>query len=1102
MSIMRVSMALTQAATYSVSAVAAVLLVLAVCLAGCSRSSGGAPVPAGVSLSVSGPSTLATEPGARSVLLLSLRIRGLAKDTRVESLSLQIHFPKGAPRPLAQLQLFMDVNADGVQDPLVDMAMAQLVLSEDGRVAKVALDRRFSRGQEERWLIVGNVRPAAMATSFHIGLDPKDLVLRDGAGRQLQAVFKETVRGPLVSVADRQFAAGICLSGGGSQAAIHLPSLEGGRRPARIVVGGNAATGLTREAPGVYSFLLPGMPAGKASLLVLDGAGKVLARLPDAVSCNGGSGPARFVDVSLTHLPLDHAFSQDAEVCDVDGDGDPDLIIPSYAGQRDRLYLNDGHGRFTDVTATHMPDVRVDSVHLEPFDADGDGDVDIAVAVEGGPNRLYLNDGSGHFTDVTEEPGRFPSIPAFTEDLRAGDIDGDGDLDLVSANLVDYQDSRRGGQLRIYINDGRGFFKDETQQRIALMATRSYDVNLGDLDSDGDLDLFVTGYGETNRVYANDGTGVFDVRIAQLPLHESFHTSAVLGDVDGDGDLDVVVGTFLGQSLLYLNQGGLRFVDASRQLSTGEMSTYDVSLADLDGDSDLDIVFANTGNPSVLLINDGQGRFSAAPKGHFFTSDDNAYDVQVLDADGDGALDILVTAWGNRQDTLYLSRKTLPPAQQLLLTRVEPNSGPPEGGVWVTLRGQGFRAGMSVTLGGAALSNLTVADPRTLLAKVPAGKTGVAPIELRVPGSSVVRHAQGYSYEQAPAGAFRDVTSSTLGSEPAATTAVAAGDLNGDGLADLVFADLQLGARVRINTGNGVMRAVAFQTISASANDVELVDLDQDGKLDLLLADSAGRPWVFAGKGDGSFAKGFRLPAPTEGSEEVAVGDIDGDKDLDLVFAVFGSEVVLRNDGNMNFTVLAQKGIRLDSSKGVALGDVDGDKDLDLFVANFMQRTRLYLNNGKGIFTEAVNALPNNDGDQSFSVALADVDGDGDLDAVIANGGAQVNRLFLGDGHGQFKGAPIGVFRPALGGGAHVIFGDVDGDGGTDLFSAHFWGNNHLYFSNRGRLVERSGVLPNSPGGFAGAVFVDIDGDRDLDLVLAAFWGGSRILLNPRLPEK
>ena len=163
MSIMRVSMALTQAATYSVSAVAAVLLVLAVCLAGCSRSSGGAPVPAGVSLSVSGPSTLATEPGARSVLLLSMRIRGLAKDTRVESLSLQIHFPKGAPRPLAQLQLFMDVNADGVQDPLVDMAMAQLVLSEDGRVAKVALDRRFSRGQEERWLIVGNVRPAAMA---------------------------------------------------------------------------------------------------------------------------------------------------------------------------------------------------------------------------------------------------------------------------------------------------------------------------------------------------------------------------------------------------------------------------------------------------------------------------------------------------------------------------------------------------------------------------------------------------------------------------------------------------------------------------------------------------------------------------------------------------------------------------------------------------------------------------------------------------------------------------------------------------------------------------------------------------------------------------
>jgi len=1050
------------------------VLLAALGFSGCHHSSS---APPGVSLQTGPAQPLVVEPGARSVVLLAFGLQGIGAGGTVETLQLQVRTAGGIP-PVRGLRLVEDRDRNQSFDQDSDTLLAELDLT--GGTASVRLGRHFDPGAAASFLILGNVRPAAMGSRFDVALHA--------------AAANAPITGPPVTVVDRLFAAGGVLSGGCVDAALHLSPDP---RPVRILVGGNPVSNLQREAPGIYSFLLAGVPAGPASILLLDGASRQLATLPAAIPVNHGRGPARFLDVSLSHLPADHAFSQDAAVCDVDGDGDPDLLIPSYASQVDRLYLNDGRGRFTDVTASHMPPLRLDTVHLEPFDADGDGDVDVAVAVEGGRNRLYLNDGTGHFRDVTLEDGRMPATPDFSEDLRAGDLDGDGDLDLVVANLVDHEDSRRGGQIRVYLNNGRGFFADATAARIPLAPTRTYDVDLGDLDGDGDLDLFAAGYGETDRIYENVG-GYFALA-GPLPPHQAFHTSAVLGDLDGDGDLDIVAGTFQGQSHLYVNQGKLRFADASSQLSLGEMSTYDVDLADLDGDGDLDLVFANTHNPSVVATNDGHGRFAALPRADFFTPDDPAYDVQVLDADGDGALDILVTCWGNRQDTLYLARELpLPPDQAPRLTRVEPNWGTPAGGTWVTFRGQGFMAGTTAAVGGVPVTELTVADDRTLQGVVPSGSAGPAPVTIRVPGFPPQTHATGFHYEEPPAGALRDATRELLGAEPASTTAVAAGDLTGNGLPDLVFADLEVGARVRINAGTGIMGKGSFPQVTASANDVKLADLDGDGRLDVVLAVAGGPPLVFQGQDKGFFAKGLGLPAPAGGSEEVVVGDLDGDRDPDLVFAVSGREVILRNDGKLRFTALDNSKLIDDTSKGVALGDVDGDGDLDLLVANFMQRVRLYLNSGSATFTEAANALPDNQGDQSYGIALADVDGDGDLDAAIANGGAQVNRLFLNDGRGQFQEAPVGVFRPALGGGAHVVFGDVDGDGRPDLFSAHFWGNNHLYFADAGRLAERAGMLPNSPGGFAGAVFTDIDGDGDLDLVLAAFWGGCRILENPR----
>ncbi len=1077
------------------------LLLSALLVLGCGGGrSGDSQAANSLSLSLLPLPPLQAQSTERGLIGLALRLESPTADKRLTGFAIGVDLAGigQRPWPFRGLRLAWDRDGSRRYEPGVDLDLGAFDVDIAKRTASITLDLLVSKGSPMTVLVVGNLRPISMGMDFHLELLPTTVRVPLGQGLRRVASASTGWRGPALSVIDADFASDFLLGGGGSSAALRF---TGDPQITKILFSGNPATHLQREAKGLYSFLLPPLTPGRIRIRAIDATAGSIQMGTIRASANAGSGPARFLDVSLTHLPRDHGFSQDAEVADMDGDGDPDLLIPAYSGQKDRLYLNDGQGRFVDVSATHVPDLRAESVHWEPCDVDGDGDVDIAIAVEGGQNRLYLNDGQGRLSDVTDQPSRMPRDQDFSEDIQAGDLDGDGDMDLVAANLVDSKDPRKGGQIRIYINDGKGFFRDGTQGGIPIRATRTYDVNLADLDGDGDLDIFAANYGEVCRAYRNDGQGRFvelTLSSSSSTLDKGFHTSAEIGDLDGDGDLDIFVGTFQGQSLLYRNQGRSGFIEDKISLPQLSMSTYDVALGDLDGDGDLDAILANTSNPSKLLLNDGKGRFAFAAKGEFLTPDDKAYDVQFLDADGDGALDVFISAWGDRQDTLYLSRSKRPPTSETRVTRVEPNWGPPTGGTWVTLRGQGFTKGMKAQIGARDLWGFTVTDATLASGAAPAGIAGDADLRLVLPGGKAVGVAKAFGYETPPKGAFQDVTTAVLGTEPRSTASVDAGDLDGDGLPDIVFADAELGARIRLSRAQGPMRKGSFAKISASANEVELAHLDGDKKLDLILVDAGGAPWIFPGKGDGSFLKPIRLAGPSSGAQEVAVGDLDADGDLDLVFAWSGKDIVYLNGGKFRFTQLAQAGIPSKDSRGLALGDVDGDGDLDLAVAHFLLPPALYLNNGKGVFKELAKAIPGQKGDQSYSIALADVDSDGDLDAAVANGGAQVNRLFLNGGKGSFVEAPIGVFKAALGGGSHVVFADVDLDGDPDLFSAHFWGNNHLYFYGDLRLAEKSGMLPSSPGGYAGAVFSDLDQDGDPDLILAGFWGGCRVLRNPR----
>jgi RHS repeat-associated protein len=308
---------------------------------------------------------------------------------------------------------------------------------------------------------------------------------------------------------------------------------------------------------------------------------------------------AVFVDETSSRLPeaLDGSYSVAAG--DVDGDRDPDLFVANHG--RSRLLLNDAAGGFSDESDARLPELGATIISAAFGDVDADDDADLALASSSGRNHLLINDGDGNFAD--ESDTRLPPDAELSMGVQLGDVDLDGDLDLLVAN--------RNSQNRLLINDGAGIFGDETGDRLPPDADPSYDVEVIDADGDGSPDLFIANYGVRNRLYINNGLGSFtDETDTRLPDAEGPSIDAAPADVDGDGHPDLVLADG-GEGLrLLLNAGGGVFVDES----AGRLPALDdfvvrVLAEDYDYDGDQDLFLANLGQDR-LLVNDGGGVFS------------------------------------------------------------------------------------------------------------------------------------------------------------------------------------------------------------------------------------------------------------------------------------------------------------------------------------------------------------------------------------------------------------------------------------------------------------------------------------------------------------
>jgi hypothetical protein len=313
---------------------------------------------------------------------------------------------------------------------------------------------------------------------------------------------------------------------------------------------------------------------------------------PDALYQNLGNG--RFADVTEAAGVSDPLWTTSAAFLDYDRDGDLDLYAANYldftiAGNKvcrdavgaldyctprayrpvpDRLYRNEGNGRFTDVSeAAGITKADGAGLGVTAGDYNGDGWLDLYVANDGNGNQLWLNQKNGTFVDDGLLSGAGVNAagnPEGSMGIASGDFDADGDEDLFVTNIV-------GETFVLYVSDGKGSFED-ARVKFGLGRPTSDFTGFGtdwiDLDNDGWLDLFIANgavnvveaqrgepfpFRMRNQLFRNVGGRTFEELPPPFDRAEVSRGTA-FGDVDSDGDTDIVVTNNNGSVRLLLNQ--------------------------------------------------------------------------------------------------------------------------------------------------------------------------------------------------------------------------------------------------------------------------------------------------------------------------------------------------------------------------------------------------------------------------------------------------------------------------------------------------------------------------------------------------------------------
>ena len=723
-----------------------------------------------------------------------------------------------------------------------------------------------------------------------------------------------------------------------------------------------------------------------------------------------------------------------------------------------------------------FPPIGFGAYIMATGDIDGDGDLDL-LAANGSTVSISLNNGSGTFTSSTAA-----AVGAGAYGLAVGDLDGDGDLDLVTA-------SNTTASLSVRMNNGTGSFSGSQQVAIT---DRSFGVVLGDVDGDGDLDLLAANFNAvgTVAVRLNDGNGNFSGSQNVSVGNTCF--SLAVGDVDGDGDLDLLVPSYNASTVgIRLNDGNGNF-SGSQNVSVGT-NPSSIAVGDVDADGDLDLLTGNVGTNTVSVrTNNGSGLFGGSQN---VTVNPSPQGVTLGDVDNDGDLDLATANFnispnGTASVRFNNGSGTFSGGQNLAQggDRYSPLFSDVDGDgdldllttnhnsstVTVTLN-QGLSTISSFSpTSGAAGTSITL-NGTNLSGTTSVSVNGVAVTPTSVTSTSLVFVV--------PAGA-------------STTQSIALTNSGGPGVASTAFTVL-----LNVASANPAANALAAP-LPGSATAVtftEPVTSASAANLKVFSAQAGGRKAgtvTVAGSTASFAATASTAVTPFRPGETVSVS---------VPATVLGAGGLATTAAVYQFTTATTAGAGTFAAKtdyaaafsfGVALGDLNADGLLDMVTTNYgpigsASGTSVWvlLGTGAGSFG-AATAYPCGTGPDA--VAIGDVNNDGKLDVVTGNYTTSNASVLLGTGTGTL-GAATGFTTGSLA--YNVALGDVNGDANLDLVVAN------------GGASTVSVLLGNGAGSFGaktdfatgafpiGLALGDVNGDGRLDIATANNSGGNASVL-------
>lgn len=650
---------------------------------------------------------------------------------------------------------------------------------------------------------------------------------------------------------------------------------------------------------------------------------------------------------------------------DMNGDGYLDLAAGNWG--HNKVYLNQGGKLQTTAIWTAVPEDDTESVAWG--DVDGDSDLDLAVGNgflgDNSFDKVYLNNGG--LLEVT--PSWISADEDDTHSVAWGDMDGDKDLDLAVGN---------DGVNKVYLN---------VDKRLQITATwissdtdDTQSLAWGDMNRDGYLDLAVGNYSAPNKVYLND-RGLLQRTASWISNDPDVNAvfGVAWGDVDGDGDLDLAA-----SDKVYLNEGIVLQTTAAWVAEGGETGTS-VAWGDMDGDGDLDLAMSNsgtddTGKPTEVYINNNGLLQITADNVRRFGHGDATLSVAWGDTDGDGDLDLAAGTRGS--DKVYVNENGI--LQTVIWTSTE------------TLTTYSIAWGDVDSDGDLDLAAGNIDGPNKIYLND--GKN--------------LQPTAGWSSE-----------------ENDRTTSLAWGDLDNDGDIDLAVGNEDGPSRLYLNQGDRLQTRAALSF--GEQDDAESLawgDIDNDGDLDLVVGNAnrydnscecevGGEDKLYLNQRGVLQAIPVWVSSPNDGSA-IALGDVDNDGDLDLAVGAWGLNRIFLNSEGKFSDQAGWISADADLTQSLAWGDIDGDSDLDLIAGNSDGANKIYLNQ-KGSLNSRASWVSTDDilDDETYGIALGDIDGDGDLDLAASNDLIQgVSQVYLNlrpahPGHpGQAAAISLGLY--------------------------------------------------------------------------------------------